>query len=56
MRSAGRKGGGGHVAHAPFTIGVGLVVAADWLVFSPERPIDEVQESLLGIVRRVART
>ncbi|MDK8874620.1 MULTISPECIES: MFS transporter [Paracoccus] len=26
MRSAGRKGGGGHVAHAPFTIGVGLVV------------------------------
>ncbi|MFI7203605.1 TetR/AcrR family transcriptional regulator [Micromonospora aurantiaca (nom. illeg.)] len=36
--------------------GVGLVVAVDWLVFSPERPIDEVQESLLGIVRRVART
>lgn len=31
--------------------GVGLVVAVDWLVFSPERPIDEVQESLLGIVR-----
>ncbi|MCZ7425164.1 TetR/AcrR family transcriptional regulator [Micromonospora sp. WMMA1949] len=36
--------------------GVGLVVAVDWLIFSPERPIDEVQESLLGIVRRVART
>ncbi|WP_018785853.1 TetR/AcrR family transcriptional regulator [Micromonospora sp. CNB394] len=36
--------------------GVGLVVAVDWLVFSPERPIDEVQESLLGIVRRVAWT
>ncbi|WP_439427837.1 TetR/AcrR family transcriptional regulator [Micromonospora sp. LA-10] len=36
--------------------GVGLVVAVDWLVFSPDRSIDEVQESLLGIVRRVART
>jgi AcrR family transcriptional regulator len=33
--------------------GVGLVVAVDWLVFSPERSIDDVQESLLAIVRRV---
>jgi AcrR family transcriptional regulator len=36
--------------------GVGLVVAVDWLVFQPERPIDDVQEALLGIVRRVAQT
>ncbi|MGB2571289.1 TetR/AcrR family transcriptional regulator [Micromonospora citrea] len=36
--------------------GVGLVVAVDWLVFQPDRPISDVQESLLGIVRRVART
>ncbi|MFU8871223.1 TetR/AcrR family transcriptional regulator [Micromonospora sp. SL4-19] len=36
--------------------GVGLVVAVDWLVFQPDRPIEEVQESLLGIVRRVAQT
>ncbi|WP_405092892.1 TetR/AcrR family transcriptional regulator [Micromonospora sp. NBC_01392] len=36
--------------------GVGLVVAVDWLVFQPERPIGDVQEALLGIVRRVART
>ncbi|MFI2713310.1 TetR/AcrR family transcriptional regulator [Micromonospora sp. NPDC018662] len=36
--------------------GVGLVVAVDWLVFQPERPISDVQEALLGIVRRVART
>jgi TetR/AcrR family transcriptional regulator, cholesterol catabolism regulator len=36
--------------------GVGLVVAVDWLVFQPERPIEEVQEALLGIVRRVAQT
>ncbi|GHJ13331.1 MULTISPECIES: TetR/AcrR family transcriptional regulator [unclassified Micromonospora] len=36
--------------------GVGLVVAVDWLVFQPERPITDVQEALLGIVRRVART
>jgi len=35
--------------------GVGLVVAVDWLVFSPERSIDDVQESLLAIVRRVGR-
>jgi AcrR family transcriptional regulator len=34
--------------------GVGLVVAVDWLVFTPERPIEEVEESLRGIVRRVA--
>jgi AcrR family transcriptional regulator len=33
--------------------GVGLVVAVDWLVFSPDRPIEDVQESLLAIVRRV---
>ena len=36
--------------------GVGLVVAVDWLVFQPERPIADVQEALLGIVRRVAQT
>jgi AcrR family transcriptional regulator len=34
--------------------GVGLVVAVDWLVFQPERPIGEVEESLRAIVRRVA--
>jgi len=33
--------------------GVGLVVAVDWLVFMPERPIEDVEESLLAIVRRV---
>jgi AcrR family transcriptional regulator len=33
--------------------GVGLVVAVDWLVFSPERSIEDVQESLLAIVRRI---
>ncbi|GLY94686.1 TetR/AcrR family transcriptional regulator [Actinoplanes sp. NBRC 103695] len=33
--------------------GVGLVVAVDWLVFSPERPIEDVEASLLAIVRRV---
>ena len=33
--------------------GVGLVVAVDWLVFSPDRPIEDVEESLLAIVRRV---
>ncbi|MEU1837117.1 TetR/AcrR family transcriptional regulator [Micromonospora chersina] len=36
--------------------GVGLVVAVDWLVFQPERPVEDVQEALLGIVRRVAQT
>ncbi|MER7332457.1 MULTISPECIES: TetR family transcriptional regulator [unclassified Micromonospora] len=36
--------------------GVGLVVAVDWLVFQPDRPIEDVEEALLGIVRRVART
>ncbi|HEX8630162.1 MAG TPA: TetR/AcrR family transcriptional regulator [Catenuloplanes sp.] len=36
--------------------GVGLVVAVDWLVFQPDRPIDEVQESLLAIVRHVSAT
>jgi len=34
--------------------GVGLVVAVDWLVFTPERPIAQVADSLRGIVRRVA--
>ncbi|GAA2622826.1 TetR/AcrR family transcriptional regulator [Paractinoplanes durhamensis] len=33
--------------------GVGLVVAVDWLVFQPERPIEDVEESLKAIVRRV---
>lgn len=33
--------------------GVGLVVAVDWLVFQPERSIEDVQESLLAIVRRL---
>ncbi|WP_127497189.1 TetR/AcrR family transcriptional regulator [Actinoplanes solisilvae] len=33
--------------------GVGLVVAVDWLVFMPERPIEDVEASLLAIVRRV---
>jgi TetR/AcrR family transcriptional regulator, cholesterol catabolism regulator len=36
--------------------GVGLVVAVDWLVFQPDRPVEDVQEALLGIVRRVAQT
>ncbi|MEU8609861.1 TetR family transcriptional regulator [Actinoplanes sp. NPDC048791] len=34
--------------------GVGLVVAVDWLVFQPERSIEDVEQSLLSIVRRVA--
>ncbi|WP_189328986.1 TetR/AcrR family transcriptional regulator [Actinoplanes ianthinogenes] len=34
--------------------GIGLVVAVDWLVFQPDRPIEDVEESLLAIVRRVA--
>jgi AcrR family transcriptional regulator len=33
--------------------GVGLVVAVDWLVFQPERAIEDVEASLLAIVRRV---
>jgi AcrR family transcriptional regulator len=33
--------------------GVGLVVAVDWLVFAPERPIEDIEASLLAIVRRV---
>jgi AcrR family transcriptional regulator len=36
--------------------GVGLVVAVDWLVFRPDRPIGEVEESLLAIVCRAAGT
>ncbi|MFI5491093.1 TetR/AcrR family transcriptional regulator [Actinoplanes sp. NPDC051859] len=34
--------------------GVGLVVAVDWLVFQPDRSIEEVEQSLLNIVRRVS--
>ncbi|WP_203745545.1 TetR/AcrR family transcriptional regulator [Actinoplanes cyaneus] len=34
--------------------GVGLVVAVDWLVFQPDRPIEEIEEAMLAIVRRVA--
>jgi AcrR family transcriptional regulator len=34
--------------------GVGLVVAVDWLVFQPDRRIEDVEESLRAIVRRVA--
>jgi AcrR family transcriptional regulator len=33
--------------------GVGLVVAVDWLVFQPDRSIEDVEESLLAIVRRI---
>ena len=33
--------------------GVGLVMAVDWLVFMPERSIEDVQESLLAMVRLV---
>ncbi|MFC3382264.1 TetR/AcrR family transcriptional regulator [Couchioplanes azureus] len=33
--------------------GVGLVVAVDWLVFQPDRSIEEVEQSLLNVVRRV---
>jgi AcrR family transcriptional regulator len=31
--------------------GVGLVVALDWLMFQPERRIDDVEQALLAIVR-----
>jgi len=34
--------------------GVGLMVAVDWLMFTPERPVGEVEEALRAIVRRVA--
>jgi AcrR family transcriptional regulator len=34
--------------------GVGLVVAVDWLVFTPQRPVAEVEQALHGIVRRVS--
>jgi AcrR family transcriptional regulator len=34
--------------------GVGLVVAVDWLVFQPDRRIEDVEESLRAIVRKVA--
>jgi len=42
-----------HVASSAL-FGVGLVVAVDWLVFQPDRSIEDVQESLLAIVRRVS--
>jgi TetR/AcrR family transcriptional regulator, cholesterol catabolism regulator len=32
--------------------GVGLVVAVDWLVFQPDRPIEDVEKSLLAILYR----
>ncbi|WP_027346334.1 TetR/AcrR family transcriptional regulator [Hamadaea tsunoensis] len=31
--------------------GAGLVVALDWLLFSPERPVEEVQAGLLAVLR-----
>ena len=31
--------------------GVGLVVALDWLMFQPDRSIDDVEQALLAIVR-----
>ncbi len=31
--------------------GAGLVVALDWLIFSPERPVEEVAAALLGVLR-----
>jgi AcrR family transcriptional regulator len=31
--------------------GAGLVVALDWLIFAPERPVDEVAAALLSVVR-----
>jgi hypothetical protein len=31
--------------------GVGLVVALDWLMFQPDRDIDDVEQALLAIVR-----
>lgn len=34
--------------------GVGLVAAVDWLVFQPDRPIEDVEASLRAIVLRVA--
>jgi hypothetical protein len=35
--------------------GVGLVVALDWLMFQPDRHLDDVESALLSIVRaRVA--
>jgi AcrR family transcriptional regulator len=34
--------------------GAGLVVAVDWLVFNPERPVAEIEQALHGIIRRVA--
>jgi AcrR family transcriptional regulator len=37
--------------------GVGLVVSLDWLMFQPDRDIDDVESALLAIVRtRVAAT
>jgi len=31
--------------------GAGLVVALDWLLFSPERPVEDVQADLLAVLR-----
>jgi TetR/AcrR family transcriptional regulator, cholesterol catabolism regulator len=31
--------------------GVGLVVAVDWLVFQPERTLDDVEQSLVAIIK-----
>ncbi|NUT38242.1 MAG: TetR/AcrR family transcriptional regulator [Hamadaea sp.] len=31
--------------------GAGLVVALDWLLFSPERPVEEVQAGLMAVLR-----
>jgi len=31
--------------------GAGLVVALDWLLFSPERPVEEIQASLVAVLR-----
>ncbi|MFC7763353.1 TetR/AcrR family transcriptional regulator [Catellatospora bangladeshensis] len=36
--------------------GVCLVVALDWLVFTPERPIEQVEAAVLAIVRSRAAT
>ncbi len=34
--------------------GAGLVIAVDWLVFQPDRPIGDVEEALRALVRRIA--
>jgi AcrR family transcriptional regulator len=35
--------------------GVGLVVSVDWLVFSPERPIEDVEAALLALLPESVR-